>query len=541
MSITHSTNYQAREHALQQAATITMNPTSLIEYQSRGRIAVIGGVEALEFAPRLIDPLHPQLVLLEGQEEPGVPMVAVAGRPIQIEGYMGAFKISLGEEGRPNYESLAVDLVLDLCAEPLLDMPIKPPGYFHSATDEDKLAEIKETLFELIGVFEKPKFFDYDATLCAHGRNGVEGCSRCLDACPAQAITDLVESIQVNPNLCQGGGVCASVCPTGAIRYSYPEPVHILERLSLLISSYREQGGQNPVISFIPESAALSKEALPDNYLPVYVEELASIGLEVWLSSLSFGASSILLMDDGTIPEMVINPLQDQLETAWAILSGLGYPETTLQLIKVDESDSLQASAMPPVQPAGFKVSNDKRQVAYFAIDHLFHQAEQAPPEILAMPAASPFGRVKVNQEACTLCLACTSICPANAIQAGGESPRLIFQELNCVQCGICARGCPEQAITLEPRLITDPERRLASLTLNEEQPFHCISCGKPFATLSVINTMVEKLQGHWMYQSARSRQRLKMCEDCRVVDAMQDPEAMDPTMNVGQIGPNAH
>jgi hypothetical protein len=52
---------------------------------------------------------------------------------------------------------------------------------------------------------------------------------------------------------------------------------------------------------------------------------------------------------------------------------------------------------------------------------------------------------------------------------------------------------------------------------------------------------MLDKLQGHWMYQSERSRQRLKMCEDCRVVDAIQDPEAMQASVTGGQIGPNTH
>jgi len=540
MSITHSNNYQARERALHQTAMTAIRPTSLVEYQSRGRIAVIGGVEAMEFAPRLLDPLHAQVVLLEGQEEPGAPVVAVAGRTMKIEGYMGAFKIHLGEEGRPNYERLAVDLVLDLSPEPLLSMPVKPPGYFHCSTDEDELAQIITTLSEMMGIFEKPKYFDYDATICAHARSGIEGCNRCLEACPAQAISALTESIQINPNLCQGGGVCASVCPTGAIRYSYPEPVNTLERLSLMIKTYSEQGGQAPVVCFIPEADSIALEELPDHYLPVYVEELASIGLEVWLSALSFGASSILLIDDGTVPEMVITPLQDQLKTAWAILSGLGYPESVLRYVKRNELEKDLTSSMPTIEHAKYRVSNDKRQMAYFAIDHLYQQVEQVP-EILSLPAASPFGRIMVNKEACTLCLACTSVCPANAIKAGGESPKLIFQELNCVQCGICARGCPEQAITLESRLVTDPEKRLASTTLNEEQPFHCITCGKPFAPQAVINTMLEKLQGHWMYQSERSRQRLKMCDDCRVVDAMQDSEAMDATMSGGQIGPNAH
>jgi len=36
------------------------------------------------------------------------------------------------------------------------------------------------------------------------------------------------------------------------------------------------------------------------------------------------------------------------------------------------------------------------------------------------------------------------------------------------------------------------------------------------------------------MFASERALDRLKMCEDCRVVDVMQDPETMD-----GQFDPH--
>ena len=38
---------------------------------------------------------------------------------------------------------------------------------------------------------------------------------------------------------------------------------------------------------------------------------------------------------------------------------------------------------------------------------------------------------------------------------------------------------------------------------------------------------MQEKLKDHYMFDSERALNRLKMCEDCRVVDIAQDPEAM--------------
>ena len=51
---------------------------------------------------------------------------------------------------------------------------------------------------------------------------------------------------------------------------------------------------------------------------------------------------------------------------------------------------------------------------------------------------------------------------------------------------------------------------------LKQEQPFLCIRCGKPFATVSVIREITRRLQGHPSFQ-AEDFERIKMCEDCRV------------------------
>jgi hypothetical protein len=39
---------------------------------------------------------------------------------------------------------------------------------------------------------------------------------------------------------------------------------------------------------------------------------------------------------------------------------------------------------------------------------------------------------------------------------------------------------------------------------------------------------MNHKLKDHYMFQTSRALDRLKMCEDCRVADIVQDPEAMN-------------
>ncbi|MEJ2405271.1 MAG: hypothetical protein P8171_13420, partial [Candidatus Thiodiazotropha sp.] len=118
MSNSTQTNRSARNAALDAVARLPVESTSLIDYQSQGRVVIIGDNQALEVAPRLAARLNTLLILTEGVEEPGVPLVPLGGRSLRIEGYLGSFKIQLGEPGRPNAETVAADLILDLCPEP---------------------------------------------------------------------------------------------------------------------------------------------------------------------------------------------------------------------------------------------------------------------------------------------------------------------------------------------------------------------------------------------------------------------------------------
>jgi len=519
-------NRQARAKAQAMLEGIAVKPTGQVEYRSRGHVAVIGGPEALEVVTRLHGTHKTTIVLLHGAEEPSVAIIPLADRRLVLDGYLGNFHLSFGEVGKPNYETLSVDLVLDLSETPILSVPLPPPGYVHATLDEDSLSQAQMQLSAMIGSFTKPRYFDYDASICAHGRAGQVGCNRCIEACPAEAITALVESIEVNPHLCQGGGVCASVCPSGAIRYVYPTASDMLDRIRNILQVYRQHDGQQPILAFVAEADMESLPPIPSNMLTMVVEEVASIGLEVWLASLSYGAQRVLLFDGGNIALRVRDGLETQLHTAAEVLRGLGYREDAVAWINGAGLSAACVDSVPNMPAATFAGLNDKRRVAFMAMDHLFSHSP-APQDIIPLSSGAAFGHLAVDSQACTLCMSCTSVCPTHAVFAGNDLPRLVFNEPQCVQCGICAAACPEQAITLQPRLLADPELRQRHVTLHEEPALCCVSCGKPFATQSVVNTMLAKLEGHWMFQNERAKRRLLMCEDCRVVDIVQDPDAM--------------
>ena len=183
--------------------------------------------------------------------------------------------------------------------------------------------------------------------------------------------------------------------------------------------------------------------------------------------------------------------------------------------------------------PAKFLPIGAKRPVFETALQELRAAAPQ-PAEQIALPPGAPFGAVEIDVQGCTLCLACVSACPTHALTDGVDRPALAFDEALCIQCGLCKATCPEKVIHLEPRI--DFAARLApKRVLKEEEPFHCISCGKPFGTKSTIEKIKSTLEDkHWMF-AGENRSRIDlvmMCEDCRVLHVIEDrfdPHGMPP------------
>jgi ferredoxin len=408
------------------------------------------------------------------------------------------------------------DQVLDLCKPPLWDEPWHRFGY-HVVPDDPQEAEtVVQAVLDQVGEFEKPRYFRYDPALCVRGRSGMIACGRCVQACPAGAITGLAERVEVDPYLCQGGGICATVCPGGAMQYAYPAVGDSVNRLRRLLEAYRAAGGEAPELLVHEAERVPPLEALPSNVLPYAVEEVASVGPELWLSALAFGARGVRLRRSVRSTHAVDAAMEVQLDDARALLECLGFPGTAIAW-----EDAPGRVPMPPLRPAAYAGMGSKREILFLALDHLVAQAGPLPAA-LDLPASVPLGEVVVDPARCTLCASCATVCPRGAVAAEEGSPALVFFESRCVQCGLCERACPEHAIRMRARLLTDREARNRRRTLHEEPPFLCVSCGKPFATQSGLRRVLAALEGHSMFTDERTRRRLQMCADCRVVDVMR-------------------
>jgi ferredoxin len=96
-----------------------------------------------------------------------------------------------------------------------------------------------------------------------------------------------------------------------------------------------------------------------------------------------------------------------------------------------------------------------------------------------------------------------------------GSSTQLAFTEQHCLQCGLCANVCPEQAVSLIPRLLTAKAARQAPRVIAEAEPYACAECGKQFSTRAMIERSRAMMVGHPMFQGAQAR-LMMLCPDCR-------------------------
>ena len=452
----------------------------------------------------------------------------------------GALAFAPGRDGAKS----RCDIILDLSGNPpLFAAPDLRDGYVR-ADPRDAAALLRAVLKarDLVGTFDKPRYISFTADLCAHSRSRIVGCHRCLDLCPTGAIAPDGNHVAIDAAICAGCGECAAACPTGAAAYALPPADILMRKLRALLTTYREAGGSEPIVllhdehgSELIDALARHGAGLPANVLPLAVNEVTQIGLEAIAAAFAYGASAMRIALRAK-PRHDIAGLRQTIAYAAPILSALGFG--SVDTIETDDPDALGAALAaialhpPSSHPASFAPYGGKREVLLLALREL-QRAAPTPVDVIALPTGAPFGAIEVDKAGCTLCLACVAACPTGALGDDTERPLLRFREDVCVQCGLCKATCPEKVITLKPQIdfatVNAPAR-----VLNEEEPFACIRCGKPFGVKSTIEAVSKKLAGrHWIYESGSSRLDLiKMCDDCRVIVVTEnefDPHAAPP------------
>ncbi|WP_322894202.1 MULTISPECIES: 4Fe-4S dicluster domain-containing protein [unclassified Yoonia] len=545
--------------ALLAMAELAATSFDIVSLESNGIALILGRDQAaLDVAQNLSDTLDITVLLTPGADvapRAQTTWPVLQGRIRRASGHLGSFELTVDDYAAPlpssrtrlvfdaarNGAISTCDLVIDLTGgQPLFHET--RPGYFSDdPRDPVALAKLVTAASQMVGTFDKPKYINFTPDLCAHSRNTLTGCARCLNLCPTGAITSFGDTVAIDPNICAGCGQCAAACPTGAAAYALPVVDNIAARLRVGLAAYFAAGGKDaPVLLFhdaghgsaLIDASARFGRGLPAHVIPLQINEPTQIGPEIMAAALAYGANGVRVLAKER-PAHPLDGLQETLDLMAVICGEAGHDPAACALLSIDDPDALDAALWQPATPArakrsGFLPPDDKRGLLLLAMEEL-NRTAPTPTDFIPLEHGAPFGSVTLDHDACTLCLACVGACPAGALSDNADMPMLRFTESACVQCAICVATCPEDALSLTPQIDfaawAAPRR-----VLKQEDPFACTSCAKPFGTKSSIDRVMQKLEGHWMFAGnagADRRRLLTMCDDCRtreVVIAGFDP-----------------
>lgn len=533
--------------ALLAAAKLPITPARLRAIESDGLCLVIGnGQAAFDAAQRLNRTLSVTL-LLTGIDDLVLPSVfqfpIFAGHVASAAGSLGAFELVVdgyaallpSSRAKPEF-SMPRDGAKTTCSV-LFDMSGGTAlftrahgrdGYFR-ADPVSPVAVLEAVLdaSDYEGSFEKPIYVTYDASICAHERSRKTGCTKCIDQCPAGAITGEGDVIVVDPGICGGCGNCAAHCPTGAVAYAYPARSEQISRVQTLARTYLAAGGHAPVLLLhdaghgTPLIGAMARfgRGLPARVIPLEMHATSGVGHDLMASALAAGFRQIVILADPRKADE-FGAVAEESHLTETLLAGFGHKAGRIVTLVESDPDQVEAALyalpdLPEMSRAMPVALGGKRQVARAALG-ILAGAGKPVSDIVPLSGAAPYGTVLVDTAACTLCMACVSSCPADALRDSPDTPQLRFVEAACVQCGICEATCPETAISLQPRynLATSV---MQPVTLHEDEPACCTSCGKAFAVGGMLRAVERRLEGNWMFDTDERRALIHMCESCRL------------------------
>jgi len=122
---------------------------------------------------------------------------------------------------------------------------------------------------------------------CVRLRHRRATCTRCADACPTHAIT-WSESLQIDSDKCTGCGICATVCPSGAIEARSPTNVELLTQV-------QERAKEQAAVVFACPKHLKAMESNGAHFIRVNC--LGRLDASILVGAVAAGARSVCLMD----------------------------------------------------------------------------------------------------------------------------------------------------------------------------------------------------------------------------------------------------
>lgn len=385
----------------------------------------------------------------------------------------------------------------------------KEAGLERSGTldpNETSIDNVIETLKKNINSYNYKKFTTYDQNICQYHGRREEICSKCEEVCPTVAITkdDKTKTLVFSQIDCHGCGGCVSVCPSGAMDYA-PSSRDSLYEMSTF---YKKK---HPLI--IPEKMDIEnlEVSLKEDVFPFAIEGEKFLDETTLLTLLQLSESQVIFYSDfiskGTGDCIrILNDIYQKKYGIDAILIAMNKDELEEALKEV----SFVENSYFNFNQKGLK----KREVFSQRLERIVGEDNLG---VVKTGEHVHYGRVLVNEDNCTLCLACVGACNVDALIANESDFTLRINPSLCTACGYCEVSCPEtDCLTIEKDEIQLEPLWFKENILAKDTLFACVECGKEFATTKAIEKIANMMGPIFALASETKKRTLYCCEDCK-------------------------
>lgn len=382
------------------------------------------------------------------------------------------------------------------------DFAMKQSGVYDPAEEGWKITLDK--LYENVDTFHYKNYVQYDPNICQYqGRTLKETCGKCEEVCPSVAITksDDDKQLHFSDIDCHGCGGCVSVCPSGALdftqmpRDAFSEAASFYKGNTALIVSTQAQ----------PEDISL-----PEGVLPLAIEGRKYLHESHFLTLLQKSGNAVIFYTDfvskGTGDSIqIVNEIFKKKYHKKAIYVCMNRDELTEALEQVESIEE----CMFDMNDEGLK----KREVFTYRLSQLVGDEDLGT---IKTGEHIHYGNLKINEDACTLCMSCVGACNVAALTAHPEDNTLKFNPSICTNCGYCEVVCPEKDCVevIYDELSLSPDY-FTKNTMAHDDLFTCVECGVEFATKKSIEKIAEMMAPRFGGDEIKIR-TLYCCADCK-------------------------